>query len=687
MAVTLQCSLTVNSQDVANNRSNVTATVKAVSTNGSYNNYTSGSNAATGTITFGGNASGSFSFTHTFAKNTTTTIYTRTFYVSHNSDGTGSVSFSVSFDTKVSSGTVTGNASLNLNTIATASTMTCGDAYLTFGKQSEFAISRRNENYTHTISATMDVDHSEVAGGVHNIGVIAQNVGRTFLWTPGTDLAALLTGLTGTTIHFTCTTYLGSTVIGTSTLDKSCFISSSDGPKLTSSSITDTKGYYSTYGAYVQSQSELQVNASGTPGIGATIAKWDVSLDGLSANGTSMPLTLGAPPTSGNRDVRIRLTDSRGSSILGTKAITVAAYTGPTIDLYAARVNSSYVEDDEGTIIRIHVTGSAYNVNNANKNTATVKIEYKRTDVSSWTTISNASRGSSFDFYVNQSGASASYMYDVRVTVTDSFGTAVERETTVGTAKPILDFKAGGGGVGILTVADREGVTLGNNLYLRPFDTDAFFDLYKIFFLGESGTPIETLTLGGGRDVIVGRSSSTGGPTSGSAMYADNLVGNYLSVPTYKGAEGTVNYAQVAHMLQDAISFMTNVDTSDYGITLGDVSWPGLLGGYIGKQLWSGSWSADSITVPNSVNYRIFIIASGGSPQEAMIGLRNQEGNRIYCFSANCPQDNIMYVNAGSFTISSNTWRRTMPRAWGFSGASIPAPNQILVITNIVGVI
>lgn len=679
MAVTLRCELVQNSQNTSANTSNVTARVYAVSTGGSYNNYSSGSNATVGSITFGGSASGTYSFTHTFSRNTTTLIYSRTFDVTHNNDGTGNVTFSVAFDTKVSSGTIYGSASLTLTRIARASTPTVSGT-LEFGGQITINTNRLNSSYTHNIGLVM-VD-ADSGTQLHSLGVIANGVGASCTYTiPSSAAQYLPSDASQCKMNVSCSTYSGNTLIGSTVTSFIVSMAGADIPKITGSSVTDSKGYYNTYGAFIAGKSNISVSVTATPTTGATITMYRAYLDGTQVEKSTQPLNLGSPTIFGDRDIGFRVTDSRGRTNRISIPISVVLYTPPTVYVGQTRVNSSGVEDDEGTRMKISCSGSVCNINNKGTNYGTVTVKYRRSGTSTWTTASAATnRGQSWDFSITVSGLSASYTYEVEATVTDRLGETTTASGNIGTAKPILDFKAGGDGVGILTVSDQEGVKLGNNLYLCPVDTGDYFDQYDIYFVGSSGTPKKVLSILENGDVYFGL---TGAGVPSTDAYADSMVCNSIAALNYRGAVATAS--EVMNINSSGIETLVDLDAS-FGLGIGEVSWSGLLGGYIGRQLWSGSWSAGSITVPNTVNYRVFIMATGGTPQEAMIGLRNQEGNRIYCFSLASPQDNVMYLNSGSFTVSSNKWTRVMPRSWGFSGTSIN-PNIVLYVTNIVGLI
>lgn len=96
MAVSNSLTLTEVSYSVANNTSEVRMLWTSTQTGQSHN-----VNTRTGYYVFNG-SSGSVEYT--LPANTTVTIFDETFTVSHNSDGTGSVSANTWMDTRISAG-------------------------------------------------------------------------------------------------------------------------------------------------------------------------------------------------------------------------------------------------------------------------------------------------------------------------------------------------------------------------------------------------------------------------------------------------------------------------------------------------------------------------------------------------------------------------------------------------------
>ena len=627
MGVTISAVLKENSQNMPGNKSNVTIEVYATSTYGSYNN-----GAPQGTITFSGNKTGSETFTHSFAANKTTCIFINSYDINHSADGTAKVGVNVSFATGTNAGTVTCSYEFSLTPIPRASMPSVNSGQFIPGGQLEILTNRKSYEYAHKFTAYCDSDTA--SGGTYSFGTLATNVGPGFTWTIPESITQHFTTSLSTTVYLTCETYKNNVetqnYVGSNTISFGVYLSTADIPVFTSSSVTDGNGYLSQFGAFVRGKSEVIVNASASSPDGTPIVTYRAYLDGLLKEGSTTPLVLGIAPKTGTREVGIRAIDQRGRSIRGTKAITVVDYSGPNINLYAFRASSSTttsVEDDEGTYIRLHVTGNTYNINNKGTNTGTVVVRYKRSDTTSWTTLNSANRGMSWDFWLTISGASASYEYDIEVKVTDQAQGSYTITTTVGSAQPILDFKSGGDGVGIFSVADRDGIIFGKNLYFRPNDESfSSGNITNAYFLRNGAATnffrmMYDSTYGNAFQILVD-------------LLADNLYLNkiyqyitpgLMQVPNIvldasSGDAYMPNGARVADGLSvsggSTLNGATNVN-DDLNVK-GGLYWPSgsSIGGNVRQTLWTGRAAGNNsgyIIVSNNMRYNVFLISLGDS--------------------------------------------------------------------------
>ena len=193
MAVSLGLSITQNSQSIANNASNITVSVIAYWTNGSWNGT-----AKPGTLAIDGTSYDFSSSFNTGHSNTgSQTIYTKTVDVGHSTDGTKTVACSASFITGVSSGTVYTSASKTLTTIPRKSSLTVSDG--TLGTELTLTINRHSSTFSHRIRYSCGTESAYLTTDAID--------GTSVTWTPPISLAAQNTSSTAVSVAFTLYTY------------------------------------------------------------------------------------------------------------------------------------------------------------------------------------------------------------------------------------------------------------------------------------------------------------------------------------------------------------------------------------------------------------------------------------------------------------------------------------------------
>lgn len=609
MAVWLECGITQNSQNVTNNTSNVTAWIDAVSNGGSYNHLNPG-----GTVQFGGNASGRYNFNHNFNANTRTRIYTRTFNVTHNADGTGKVTLNAQFVTNVSSGTVYCNTTKTLTTIPRASTPTVtGTKQL--GSKMTINTNRASSAFTHTLKWSW-------AG---KSGTIGTGVTTSKTWTPSiTTFAPYLTNDTSSTCTITCDTYNGSTKIGSKTTSFTLSIPSSVIPTVSDISPSDSTDYYSTFGTYVQNKSIVKVGIDSAGIYGSTIKSRIARFSYNSEWATgALPINIGTPNRSGTVTIQAQVMDSRSrNSATKSETITVAAYSAPSLTgTTAMRYNTTTaMEDDESTTVRVHVKGSATNINNANLNPATVTIKYKLRTSDTWTTAESREGGYSWDYTFDISNMSELNAYDIQVVAVDQVGGTVTWTGSVGTATPVMDFKADGEGVAFFAISDKPGVKIGSTFVTLKNNADIDFE-------DADGTSYTAITNSDGIPVIK-RTTVYNAP----ALYFNRDFKNIY----FKNDSGT-NQKIISKYSNDTVGrlkfdqhiIMANGQWIQGQITSGslvnmlrmngsnqvELNWTsGGLRGRVMKELWRGTLSeGGSITDAEIPYYNIFVVWTGGS--------------------------------------------------------------------------
>ena len=437
--MSLTCGFTFVSQNITNNTTTAKFWVDMVSWGNSYNALGMSSSR-----TFSGNLSGTASWTSTINKNQTKRIREETVTITHNANGTASVSASASVVTQTSNGTIYASTTYTPPTIARASSPSCSTNSPTLGTAFTINTNRASSSFTHTLKYRFN------NGG--NTGTIATGVGASCSYTPPLSFASSVTTASSFNFAVICETYSGSTLIGTKEIVVTMNIPTSVKPSISSVTIADAKGYTAYASGYVVGRSTPKVTVAASGSYSSTIKSYSITCEGVNKTGTANNQTFGAVATAGTRTVSVTVTDSRGRTATSSKTFTAVANSvfALTSSSYVKRWNTSTnTEDDESTTVRVNIglTWSAFSA----KNIATIDIDYKTETATTWTAIVNATTNStgSYTYTANRTGYSNSTAYIFRIMATDKLGNTFTANYKVETAKPVLDFKGDGTGLGI----------------------------------------------------------------------------------------------------------------------------------------------------------------------------------------------------------------------------------------------
>lgn len=332
--------------------------------------------------------------------------------VSHNADGTGSVTLSAEWDCGWDSAYTPRHLALSetvtLTTIPRASSVSAsGD---TLGHAVSITISRASSSFTHRLYYSC---------GSISWALIASDVGTSYRWTPPVSLAAQAPNASSVVLSIFVETYNGSTYIGSSSVQMTLAVPSSVVPTL-SVATSDPTNVSATYGGYVQLRSKLKVDLTASGAQGSTIKSYSIKLGDIyavsAASGTTDYL-----PTAGALTLTCTVTDSRGRTATKTQTITVIAYRKPTIsDIAAARCNQDGTANRMGDYGKVTFSGAITSL--SNKNTAAYAVQYREVGTEIW---SNAGSVAAGDYapagaYV-VFAADKNKRYEVRVVATDAF--------------------------------------------------------------------------------------------------------------------------------------------------------------------------------------------------------------------------------------------------------------------------
>lgn len=377
----------------------------------------------------------------------TKTLASGTTSIEHNSNGTKTFSYSFSQEfsitfSGVSIGTKSGSGSGTLPTIARKSSLSASNG--TLGTAQTLTVSRYDSSFTHTITYKC---------GNTSGTVTTKSSSTSISWTPPLTLAQQNTTGTSVSIIFTITTYTGDTSIGTNTKTISCTIPDSVKPTV-SLSVADVYTYRTTYGAYVQGKSKLQIDVNASGSQGSTIKAYNTTIDGKTY--TTANVTTSALSGSGTLTIKTTVTDSRGRTASTTWDVTVLPYSAPKItSLSVKRCNSDGSTNTTGAYLKITFDSSVTALNN--KNTASYTLQYKKTSATSYTSkaLSDYSgkytvSGGSYIF------AAESSAYNLILTVTDAFSSNTKTATGSSTSM-LFSFLKKGVGIAVGKLAELSG--------------------------------------------------------------------------------------------------------------------------------------------------------------------------------------------------------------------------------------
>ena len=366
------------------------------------------------------------------------------FTVAHNADGAKAFSFSAKYWNTESSSIGSSGSPLTVSgthtciTIPRASSVSATNA--TMGASSTITVSRASSSFTHTLTYSFG----------STSGTIATGVTTSYTWSVPISLANQIPNSKTGTCTITCTTYSGSTQIGTKTTTITLTVPSSAAPTLSvASAVVD--GFS---GHYLQGKSKCKLTFTASGQYGASISSRTV-------NGTavSSPWTSGILTSSGSVSYTCAVTDSRGYSKSVTVSITVDAYSNPMLTAVSVfRCNSGGTAADDGTYISAKATANYSSVGGINSATLTYKYRVKN---GAWSAATTMTSGTASVFGAGAISITSSY--EVLLTITDSVGNSAQTTITIPTSTVMLDFRPEMNGMGIGRYAESA-----NGLLVNP---------------------------------------------------------------------------------------------------------------------------------------------------------------------------------------------------------------------------
>lgn len=370
------------------------------------------------------------------------TIATGTKTISHNSDGTRSFSVSLAAAIYYSSIGCTGDQTFTLDTIARASTLSASDG--TLGTKTTLTADRKSSSFTHTLTWEC---------GNYSGTIAAPASATSWDFTPELKLASGAPYGQKVYCTYTLSTYNGSTLVGTDSKSVWFTIPSSVKPSCTLS-LSDSNGYASTYGGYIQGESQLSVTINATQAYGSPISRYSASANGTTYS--TQTFTTSVLKTVGTNTISATVTDGRERSGSVSSNITVLEYSRPRItNLKVRRCNADGTENDRGGYgkISFHCTITPL----SNKNTRACSLRYRQSGATTWTNAP-AITLSAYDQDCNPPviQMSDAHSYEVQINLTDAFGTD-SAVTSISTGYCLYHIPASGKGITFGGIAEGDG--------------------------------------------------------------------------------------------------------------------------------------------------------------------------------------------------------------------------------------
>ncbi len=349
----LYVTCSTNSQSITNNSSSVTFTFgmyKASSNSQSYNldsqtfTYKINGVKYTKSVSFDFRSKGTGTYNKLFSVTKT---------IAHNADGTKTVSVSASHPTGISLGTGSLSGSYKLATIPRASTPTLSASSSNLGSNVTIYTNRKSSSFTHKIVCTMGSYSKTIS-----------NVGSSTSLSLDTSLANYITSATSATMKITCTTYNGSTNIGSKSVNLTVKVPNTDEfkPTVLSNEIT---GNNTLEGLFAQNVSTVDSLVMAGGKCKASIKTYKVNVGDKIYSSSSSSIKGIILPNSGQKiNILTSVIDSRGYESASIKS-EIDVY--PYSNLNISNFNVKRAEESSGNSLIVSFNADFASIGKKNK--------------------------------------------------------------------------------------------------------------------------------------------------------------------------------------------------------------------------------------------------------------------------------------------------------------------------------
>lgn len=395
--------------------------------------------------------------------------------ISHNADGTKTIKIGGKFtNTGAGVSVMDFNFSQNvaLTTIPRASKPTYSTNPLTIGQTQTITTNRASSGFTHTLVLSFG-DYSETLTGV----------GASTTWTPSSSLIEYMTSWQ-MTVTVICTTYNGSTQIGTSSTSFTLQVDTSVyKPVITVGTLSDANASTAglTSGTFIKGKSILSGSITATPNdsgdsIASITARLGNTTQTVQGGEAGEAISFLFQATTTTNELIITATDQRGYTVTKSVSITLLEYSNiSVISVEYARVNANNVETETGEYVRYTIKANAFLGSfGAVTNQITVSSQSKLASASVYgssvtektVTTSGTGMGEITITGVTVGTYSPSSQYDILFTLTDALSSTTAQPLRVHEGVPVAAWGMDHFDIyGEFHVHDRDDVTKYTTIY------------------------------------------------------------------------------------------------------------------------------------------------------------------------------------------------------------------------------
>ncbi|MGN0907847.1 MAG: DUF859 family phage minor structural protein, partial [Bullifex sp.] len=454
----------VTSQSITDNTSTVRVRVQLVSTGSSYNIISSATK--NGSVSINGTTY-KFTFSANLTGGQTKTLDDRTVTVAHGSNGAKTCSFSFSAAINVTLagtyfGTISQAGSGIFNTIPRASTFDSVSA------ATSYINSAITYKYTPKSSSFYNRLVVKVGGAsllTVNLGTKAASQQTGTLTLNSTQLETVYKKYpkaVSAILSFSVETYSNSgytTKVGASS-EKNLTLTfpTTLVPTISNVALSEAvPGIAAKFSAYVQNRSKVKVVTTASGVSGSTISSVKVTINGVTYTGAS--ITSDILTKAGTIAVSVKATDTRGRAVSVSNNIVVKTYAPAKISAFGGfRSLSDGTENYEGKYLNLSYSFSISAVDNLNDKS--YKIEYRIKGASTWTSLFTGSVYTLSESKITGALFSVDNAYDIRMTVTDFFGSD-SKVIDIPTAFTLMDLRSTGKGIAFGKVSEKDAIEFG----------------------------------------------------------------------------------------------------------------------------------------------------------------------------------------------------------------------------------